>query len=339
MKTVRCVTIGGWGHWREVLDELAEVDSVELVGVAPAFAGEDLTGLLGHRRVNPSVPRFEDHRAMLDATRPDVAIVSTRLDQIAPAVSDAAVAGCHLICEKPLALDRATLRQLYETVQQHDRQLLAMHTMRSLPAFLAARDAYRDGRIGEVVVANARKSYKWGSRPAWFGRRDVYGGTIPWIGVHALDMIHFVTGRHFTQVTAMHGNRTQPEFPECEDHAVLLARLAGGGHVSASIDFCRPDSAATHGDDWIRVVGSRGVVEANASAGWCRLIETGKAPIDLPLPPQDRIFRKFLDCLAQNAPSGFTTLDSFMLTDVALAARDAADGGEYVALGDAPWGQ
>ena len=35
--------------------------------------------------------------------------------------------------------------------------------------------AVRAGQIGQVVLANARKSYKWGTRPQWFGERGRYG--------------------------------------------------------------------------------------------------------------------------------------------------------------------
>lgn len=332
MDPLRLVMIGGWGHWGLALDEIAEMAEAELVGVAPAYVGEDLGELLRHRIFRAAVRRFDDYQSLLGTLKPDVAVVSTRLDRIAPVAMDAVRAGCHLICEKPLALDQPTLRQFHELVQQRGRKVLAMHTMRSLPVFRAARRVYREGQIGELVVVNVRKSYKWGTRPDWFAVRAVYGGTIPWIGIHALDIIHFITGRAFTAVAAMHGNRTQPGYPECEDHAVLIAEMEGGCHATVTLNFCRPESAATWGDDWVRVVGSRGTLEVNASAGWCRLTESGPLPVEVPLPKFDPMFRNFLGCVREGRDYEFATADAFRLTHVALAARDAADEGRVVRI-------
>ncbi|MGD0900267.1 MAG: Gfo/Idh/MocA family oxidoreductase [Thermoguttaceae bacterium] len=337
MEPLRVVSIGGWGHWAEVFDSLVGFDEARLVATAPAYAGEDLGGLRRHALATPDVQPFDDFKAMLHGVRPEVAVVSTRLDRIVPVAAAAAEAGCHLICEKPLALDVAGLGRLHEAVRRGGRRLLAMHTMRGLPAFLAARQAVGDGRIGRVVAVNARKSYKWGTRPEWFGDRAVYGGTIPWIGIHALDMIRFVTGEWFASVAAAQGNLAHPDRPGCEDHAAIVARLSGGGSATASIDFCRPAGAATHGDDWIRVVGSRGVLEANASQGWCRLIEGEAGATDLALPPPDPMFRNFLRCLRQGLPYALDTEEAFALSHVALLARDAADRGAVVAVDRPAW--
>jgi predicted dehydrogenase len=339
MGPLRVASIGGWGHWREVFDELLGCDEARLVATASAFAGEDLAGPRSHALVTAATQPFDNFPAMLRAERPDVAIVSTRPDMIAPVAIAAVEAGCHLICEKPLALDAAALGRLHAAVHASGRQLLAMHTMRSLPAFLAARRVVADGRIGRTMVVNARKSYKWGTRPEWFNDRALYGGTIPWIGIHALDMIQFVTGQWFTSLAAMHGNLAHPDRPGCEDHAVIVARLAGGGCATASIDFCRPAGAPTHGDDWIRVVGSRGVLEANASQGWCRLIEGEARPVELELPAPGRMFGDFLRCVGRGDSYEFSSDDAFALSHAALCARAVADDGTIVSLRHEEWSE
>jgi predicted dehydrogenase len=332
------VAIGGWGHWKEVLDELLGARGVAIVAVAPAHSGEDISNLLQHPLVASGARQYENHHRMLADLRPEVAVVSTRLDHLTRVARDAVRAGCHLICEKPLALEEGSLHRLWKTVQQQGRHVLAMHTMRNQPAFLAARRVVRTGRLGKLVLINVRKSYKWLVRPQWFGVRAIYGGTIPWIGIHALDVIHFLTGERPRTITAHHANLTRPDFPECEDHAVIIGQLAGGGGAfSASLDYCRPESAPTHGDDWVRIVGSRGVLEANASAGWCRLITAEKPPCDLPLPKPATMFRDFLRALAKGERHEFTTADAFMLTHASLVARKAADRSRWFTIPRQPW--
>ena len=324
--TLRIATIGGWGHWPQVLDELMAMPEAQVIATAPAYKDEPLHDLLNHPKITEKTERFSNCQTMLEKTNPEVVIVSTRLDQIAPAATECARRGCHIICEKPLAIDEENLDKFQKAVLEHNIRVLAMLTMRTLPAFLAARKFFRQGHLGEFVLANARKSYRWGTRPEWFGHRDIYGGTIPWIGIHTFDMIHFITGKRFSSITAAAENAAHPQRPECEDHAALLARLAGGGLASMSLDYFRPDDSSTHGDDWLRIVGTKGILEAYASRAYCHAIIEGQGEVEIPLEPQsDPMFLNFLRSIGKPEAFSPSTEDCFHLTRAVLTARQAAD--------------
>ncbi|MCX7016355.1 MAG: Gfo/Idh/MocA family oxidoreductase, partial [Candidatus Sumerlaeota bacterium] len=150
MTTLRIAAIGAFGHYRTVFDEIAGMDKAELVAVAPGYAEEDLAPVLKHQIAGDKTARFPNHHAMLEQARPDVVIVSTRLDRIAPIAADAARAGCHIISEKPLAIDHASLRALHAAAREAGVRLIAMLSMRKERAFVAARECYRRGEVGEV---------------------------------------------------------------------------------------------------------------------------------------------------------------------------------------------
>ena len=105
-----------------------------------------------------------------------------------------------------LGLAHAPLEKLYRTIVKRGVQCIAMLSNPYHGVIRGARQLATDGRFGKIVIVNARKSYKWGSRPDWFGNREWYGNTIGWIGIHALDMIQAVTGKRFTSVAAMLSN-------------------------------------------------------------------------------------------------------------------------------------
>jgi len=193
MDVLRVVSIGGFGHAVFVFDDMLGLKEAELVAFAPALAEEPPDMVTGHKIYTDKVKRYDDYRKMLTEVKPDVAVISTRLDKITPIAIEAAQAGCHLICEKPLALTHESLSALHKAVKANEVQLFPMHSMRSQGAFITAHNIYRQGDIGQAVLANGRKSYKWGTRPEWFGNREFYGGTIGWVGIHALDFINFVT--------------------------------------------------------------------------------------------------------------------------------------------------
>ena len=243
MKQLRVVSIGGYGHSSMVFDEMLSIPGVQLVAFAPALKGEDLDMVTQHS-ICGDAKFFESYRKMLSDVRPDVAVVSTRLDKITEVAAHAANSGCHLICEKPLSITHEGLKELHQAVKESNVSLIGMLTARSHPAYAAARTVYSRGDIGDVVLINARKSYKWGVRPDWYCDRRLYGGTIAWVGIHALDFINFITGAEFRNVAAMQSNFAHKDFPGCEDNCVLILELSTGSHATVSIDYFRPAAAA-----------------------------------------------------------------------------------------------
>jgi predicted dehydrogenase len=325
MDKLTVVNIGGFGHADAVFRDLVTMRKAELIGLAPAYEGEDISAILKLQPA-PGKKVYSSYSKMLEQLRPDVAIVSTRLDMIPRLIIDVADAGCHVITEKPLALDLATLEKVREAVVRNNINLMAMLTMRSEPQFVAAKQVYDSGAIGEAILVNGRKSYKWGTRPEWFGDENKYTGTIGWVGIHALDFINYITGLYFTKVAAMKGNLTHKERPACEDNCALILELSNGGHATISVDYCRPEAAESHGDDWIRIVGTKGALEAGGAGRECSVITADKGSYKHPLPDEkDGIFRKFLLNILENKSNTEIQEKSFMLTKVCLIAREAAE--------------
>lgn len=328
---LQVVSIGGFGHSVFVFDELVGMTEAGMVGLAPAWAGEDISSFTSHDLCT-GVEIYDDYTGMLYACKPDVAIIGTRLNMIPEVIIAAARAGCHIIAEKPLALDTDTLSKVKQAVDDSGVKLTAMLSMRSQPPFIAAKNVYDRGMIGEAVLVNGRKSYKWGTRADWMGDRETYGGTMGWVGIHALDAIHFVTGLGFRQVAAMKGNFSHPERPACEDNCTMTLELSNGGHATVSVDLCRPESASTHGDDWIRVVGTRGVLEARGSDRTCTVLVDGEEPVAVEIPERAQVFRDFFRAVAGDASIHIPQEESFMLTTVCLCGQASAEQGTVIAI-------
>jgi len=89
--------------------------------------------------------------------------------------------------EKPLATELEHLSKLERVVDRTGTQVSAMLDMRLEPEIRTVRDVISRGLIGEPILATAQKSYKFGNSRPWFYKRlETYGGTIPWIGIHAI---------------------------------------------------------------------------------------------------------------------------------------------------------
>ncbi|MDQ8020595.1 MAG: Gfo/Idh/MocA family oxidoreductase [Moraxellaceae bacterium] len=318
--------IGGSGHYQYVLDGLAGAQ-VSLVGYAPGVADEKLEKLESAlKAAGVEAPRFARWQDMLDELRPDIVVVNTWFGACAAISMECLRRGHHVYAEKPLATtldDLHALRAVY--LEGLGAQLGAMFGLRYVPAMYSAWRFVRAGGIGAVRMVGAQKSYRLGRREVFYHTRDSYGGTIPWVGAHAVDWVRWFAGAEFERVTALHstqGNRGQGEV---EVTAACLFAMAGGviGHVN--LDYLRPDSQRRHDDDRVRVVGTEGVLEVRD--GQVTMWREGAAEavqLQLESPPQC-----FADFVAGLRGQGclVSAEDAFAVTEASLLARQAADAG------------
>jgi len=328
---LKVVSIGGWGHSVFVFDDMMGMEEVKVVGMAPAYEGEDISFHTDHELCK-DVPVYPDYASMLKEIKPDVAIISTRLNIIPEVIIDAVNAGCNIIAEKPIARDIETLKRIHKAVKDNGVKLTAMLSMRASPQFVAAKNIYDSGAIGEAVLINARKSYKWGDRPEWCGDKKQYGGTLGWIGIHTVDFSNYITGLNFTKVSAMKSNFCHQDRPACEDNCIMNLELENGGHGTMSIDLLRPASAGTHGDDWIRVVGTKGVIEARGSDLTCTKLIDGEKPELVELPEKTKVFKDFLLAVAGDDSIKIPQYESFMLTYTCLCAQASAEQDKFIEI-------
>jgi predicted dehydrogenase len=160
----------------------------------------------------------------------DVVHVATANDLHAPLASEALQAGKHVVCEKPLASDLVHAEELAALARSSATRATVCLNYRFVPliAELAARIAA--GELGTIHLARGAFLQDWlllVGDDDW--RIDMARGgvsrAVADLGVHWVDLVEVITGRHVEAVVAqvgyLHGRRT-------EDHAGLLVRFAGG---------------------------------------------------------------------------------------------------------------
>ena len=182
-----------------------------------------------------------------------------------------------------------------------------------------------DGRIGEVVLANGQKSYRFGDkRPDWYGDRSLYGGTILWVAGHAIDWVSFCTGLKYKSVYGQQSNVSKPDYGSMEEVTVNVLEFENGGHAIIHADYNNPQKAKTHGDDRLRVVGSKGRIEI--TYGVCMLCTHEEEEIDITGEVQvDEIPDEMLAALRGENTENYSSEASLEMARVLLYARDAAD--------------
>jgi predicted dehydrogenase len=330
---LRIGIVGCSGHYGYVLGALPELVGVaELCAVAPGCAEESLAPLQNacrEARVSPQV--YETSEAMFADAELDIVAVNPFYALHAPVCRAALARGIAPFCEKPLALSLEDLAALRAAHAAAGVPLGMMLDMRYEPRFATAQRLVASGVIGEPIVGYAQKSYKFGTRPDFYKRRATFGGLIPWVGIHAIDWFRWVSGRRYTAVTATHANLRTPDYPELEDHATCLFELDNGGSAVMSFDYLRPASAAGHGDDRLRLVGSEGILEIQGTTFEVRT--TGGLHPVTPARPPFGLFADFVRAVRDETHvPRITAEDAFRTTQIALQAREAADRGMRIEL-------
>jgi predicted dehydrogenase len=241
--------------------------------------------------------------------------------------------GIHVVTDKPAVNTWAEWSAAEALTRMHpDLYLLTEFGTRVNPAYRAAFDAVQQGRIGRPVLVRAQKSYRFGVRPAFFKQREHFAGLVMWVASHALDYMRWVSGLEFTSFQGLQGNVSQPDYGEMEDHVALLAEMTGDATATLTADYLRPDSAPTHGDDRLRVAGTRGIVEV--IDGICTLITHEEPPEVIGRGPAGDLAtaQELVDTLRGNGQGLFSTAETLRTHRAMLAARDAADWGRQVQL-------
>jgi predicted dehydrogenase len=330
---IRVGLIGSDGHRDVLLGSIPHLTGVEWTAYAKDRPGEDTAWVAKQFPGSQKTRIYANYLEMLEKEPLDVVGVCLPFFENAEASIQAARHGIHVLAEKPGALTLADLDRLEGEVRRAGVRYSIMLTMRGMPIFQAARQAVSAGAIGEPILISSQKSYKFGSsRPWYYGKRETYGGSIPWIGIHALDYMRWVSGKEYARVAAFEGNKAHPATPGCEDYGALLFSLAGGGTATCHLDFLRPENAPTHGDARLRIAGSEGVLEATEVGDRVNLISAKGKVGDMPLPPPVDLFTTFVAELRGQGAHLISQADAFAIARICLKARDAADSGNWVSL-------
>ena len=322
--------IGGTGHYSYALSALAAGEpDAELTGIAPGSAGENVDGVLaaaGKIGLHPIC--FTGHPEMLDRLHPDIAVVAPYFGDNAKISAECLERGIHVFIDKPVATtfeDLASLRQVYDRSHAASGvSLAAMFGIRYSAPFLTAYAAVRDGAVGQIRLMHAQKSYKLGQRGENYKKRATYGGTIPWVGEHAIDWFHWFSGAKFASVYATHSKIANQDNGELESTASCLYEMSDGVSATLSIDYLRPESAPTHGDDRMRIVGTKGVIGIRNDAVYLLDSVTNEIQTPMLLPARD-IFTDFISQVRGQSKCMVTADESFYITEVALISRQSAD--------------
>lgn len=179
----------------------------------------------------PDVRQFSSVDDMLLHARPDIVVITTPSGEHFAAAWAALNAGCHVVVEKPLAVDPAEAARLAGKAAETGLVCATISQRRFEPAHLEIKRLLEAGALGKLRLIEAdchwwRSSAYYAEKP-WRQSTGQGGGSLVNQGIHSVDLLLFFAGQ-VNCVAAM--TATVGHDISVEDLTTALLRFENGVH-------------------------------------------------------------------------------------------------------------
>ena len=179
---------------------------------------------------------YDSYEDMLKDPNVDAVYVASPNSLHAEHTIQAALAGKHVLCDKPMALTVEDCQRMVDTCKEENVKLGICFHLRHHPGHNEVRNLVKSGALGVISLAQGQ----WGAgelgqafplprsgRMAWWDSPTMAGaGAMMGSGVHVVDMLRYVTGQEVTEVVALTDGQTA-ERP-LEQLTTMLLRFHDG---------------------------------------------------------------------------------------------------------------
>jgi 1,5-anhydro-D-fructose reductase (1,5-anhydro-D-mannitol-forming) len=273
---------------------------------------------------------YTDLDAFLREGKFDAVYVSSTNEQHCAQTLAALDAGCHVMCEKPLAMNLDDAARMNEAAQRAGRVLATNHHLRAQAAHRIIREIVAAGGIGRVH--GVQVSHAVFLPPHLQGWRldapGAGGGVVLDILVHDADLLRFLLGSEPRRIHTV-AQRNGLAHGSLEDGAMSVIEFDGGTLAQTHESF-----VAQHALTRLHVLGTEGALYAVGSmtqAGTAQLWQRdAQGEREIPVPPVDLYetgFRAFAQACAGGGAPLASGVDGARSMAVALAGLASAASG------------
>ncbi|MEX2160146.1 MAG: Gfo/Idh/MocA family oxidoreductase [Dehalococcoidia bacterium] len=258
--TIRIGIVGSQFVAKLHAEGFARVPDAEVVAVASPDRAHAEAFAQQHGVANV----FTDYREMLKLPDLDAITIACPNDLHAQVAIDAAAAGKHVICEKPLALNLEECDRMIEACRRAGVLLLYAEELLFAPKYVRAKTLADEGALGRVYYVRQLECH-YGPHADWFWDVERSGGGVLMdMGCHSIAFARWVFGNAPIESvsaeigTFVHGARTKGE-----DHSIVTLRFAGDRLAVAENSWARAGGV----DDRAEIYGSQGLTVADLLRG------------------------------------------------------------------------
>ena len=310
------------------------VPTAKVLGITDVFKDglQELADKYGIEKV------YNDYKEMLADKDIDAVLVCSSTDTHADISIEAAEAGKHVFCEKPVDLTPEKVQAVIDAVAKAGVKLQVGFNRRFDHNFAHVRSLINDGKVGnlELIKITSRDPEP---PPAEYAA--VSGGMFLDMTIHDFDMARFLAGSDVTEVYASATCLVDPAIGEAGDVDTAIINLKFENGALGVIDNSR--RAAYGYDQRIEVFGSKGAaMAANDTPTNVTIMNAEGVTTDKPLyfflERYMQSFRdemiQFVDAVLNDKETPTTGVDGLNSILVALAAKKSVKEGRPVKISE-----
>jgi myo-inositol 2-dehydrogenase/D-chiro-inositol 1-dehydrogenase len=279
-----------------------------------------------------------DYHELLADPQVDALAICSSTDTHSRIIQEAAAAGKHIFCEKPIDYDLTRIRAALAAVDKAGVKLQIGFNRRFDPSFAKVRELVASGAVGQPHVIRIT-SRDPGLPPLEYIK--VSGGIFLDMTIHDFDMVRFLSGSEAEEIYAIGDALVDPAVRDVGDvdTAIVTMRLKNG--ALATIDNSRK---AVYGyDQRIEVFGSKGSASAGNRTSDAHVLtdSTGvheAKPLHFFLERYAEAYvmemRAFVDAVLKNQTPPVTGVDGLQPVIMGLAATRSLREGRPVKLSE-----
>jgi predicted dehydrogenase len=294
------------------------------------------------------IPRsYSDYRDLLKSDDVDIVSLCLPNDLHCQVTVDAARAGKHVICEKPLCMSLAEADRMIEACDKAGVQLMYAEELCFTPKYVRAKQLVDEGALGKVYLVKQSEKH-FGPHADWFW--DVNrsgGGVLLDMGCHGIEFARWILGRpKVKSVFAQCGTYVHKEKTRGDDNAIIILEFENDAVALIEESWARQGGM----DDRAEIYGSHGVtyadllhgsaLETYSDIGYGYAVEKAPTTRGWTFTMYDELWnygfpqemQHFVDCVRNNTPPAVSGHDGKAVLEIILAAYASAGKGKKIGL-------
>lgn len=266
-----------------------------------------------------------NYKDIINDPEVEAVVICSPTDTHAQYIIEAAQAGKHIFCEKPVDLSIEVIKGALEAVKKANVKLMVGFNRRFDPNFKKIKQMVVDGKIGEPHILKVT-SRDPAPPPAQYSA--VSGGMFLDMTIHDFDMARYIVGSEVVEVYTKATVLVDPAIEKAGDVDTAIITLTFANGAIGVIDNSRK---AVYGyDQRVEIFGSKGMVNADNNYPENHLYYSGDGVhgslplnffMDRYLEAYANEMKIFIDAIVNNTNMPVSGEDGMLSVAIAMAAK------------------
>lgn len=202
---------------------------------------------------------FNDYQKFLNSNIDAIYISSKNSDHYQQVI-DAANAGKHILCEKPLSITSKQAKEMVKVCEKNNVVLTINYLNRHHPIIKKTKEFIDSKLLGKIVSISIKFNIDYKPNDNYrFSLKDSGGGALRDLGTHVIDLLRYLGG----EISSINGNIDNVIYDsKVDDFAIAYVKFENGGYGDLNVSYNVSEPVSR-----IEILGNRGTIVIDKLVG------------------------------------------------------------------------